>query len=274
MILWVMLFWQFKNIKKALNTVKLHGQVKGDGQPLIMLHGLFGSLENLGVLSRKLAETYQVHALDLRNHGRSPHADTMNYQSMAADVLAYIRQHDLQQVVIIGHSMGGKVAMQVVLDAPARVACLVVLDIAPVTYGNRHGNVFQGLQSIDLTTIKNRIEAEEVLSGFVKELPVRQFLLKNMVKGKDGFSWRMNLQGIQQSYSDIVLSVSDSVWEGRTLFIRGELSDYITIEHREDILRRFPNAKVMTVNNTGHWLHAEKPTAVLNVIRRFLSSEA
>ncbi len=252
--------------------MNLYGQVKGEGQPLVMLHGLFGSLENLGVLSRKLAEHYQVHTLDLRNHGRSPHADTMDYQLMAADVIAYLAENDLQQVVMIGHSMGGKVAMQVVLDAPERIAALVVLDIAPVAYGDRHGNVFQGLRAIEPENLKSRVEAENILSQFVEELPVRQFLLKNLVKSEQNFRWRINLQGIYQSYQNIVQSVTDKVWAGKALFVRGELSDYITMEHREGILRRFPDAKVMTVNNTGHWLHAEKPAVVLKVIEQFLQT--
>ncbi|MGY0217110.1 alpha/beta fold hydrolase [Endozoicomonadaceae bacterium StTr2] len=252
--------------------MKLYGKVQGTGQPLVMLHGLFGTHENLGGLSRQLAENYQVHALDLRNHGRSPHVEEMNYPAMAADVREYIEEHQLGSVVVVGHSMGGKVAMQLTLESPELVSSLVVLDIAPAAYGDRHKEIFKGLYSLDLEELSSRAAADQPLAEYVTELPVRQFLLKNLVRGENGFKWRMNLFAIYQGYQNIVSAVSEKCWDGKTLFIRGDQSDYITQQHRNDIVMRFPSAKVVTIEGTGHWLHAEKPAAVLKVINRFLAN--
>ena len=166
-------------------SVELNYRITGEGPPLILLHGLFGSLENLGGITRRLQDQWQIHALDQRNHGASPHTETMDYPAMADDVLAYMNARGLEKASILGHSMGGKTAMQVALQAPGRVERIIVADIAPVTYKPRHDAVLEGLTSVDLGSIRTRQDADRVLADYVEELGVRQFLLKNLVRVGD-----------------------------------------------------------------------------------------
>ncbi|WP_330924385.1 alpha/beta fold hydrolase [Candidatus Sororendozoicomonas aggregata] len=251
----------------------LFAHQQGQGSDLISIHGLFGSLENLGTLNRSLAANFTVHALDLRNHGRSPHSDTMNYRLMVQDIVVYMDTLGLTSVDLVGHSMGGKVAMSVALQAPERVRKLIVMDVAPVTYLARHDDVFSGFYAIDLDTLKGRSDADKVLAHYVKEKAVRQFLLKNLYKNEHGqYRWRMNLAGIHANYSSLMEGQSASApFEGDTLFLKGGESDYIQPEHRSAVLSLFPNASVKIIPEAGHWLHAQKPALVFRSIQRFLS---
>lgn len=256
-------------------AIRLYAKVQNPGSgkpPLLLLHGLFGSWENLGTLARGLAEAFEVHALDLRNHGRSPHTESMSYPLMALDVLAYMAEQGLTQVYLLGHSMGGKTAMQVALAEPGKILGVVVLDIAPVTYPPGHVNILEGLRTLPLNEISSRQEADLHLKPFVPELPVRSFLLKNLIKvGEQGFAWRMNLRAIDQHYNEIRVGVtSETPYEGAVLFIKGGQSDYIERLHQTQITRLFPAADLRVVPQTGHWLHAEKPDTVLQVCLRFL----
>ncbi len=261
-----------------MTTVTLHARVFSSDEaapPLVLLHGLFGSWENLGSLAKGLSADYVVHALDLRNHGRSPHTDAMNYTLMAQDVLAYMQAQGLEKAHIVGHSMGGKTAMQLALIAAEKVMSVIAIDIAPVTYPPGHLDILEGLRTLPLHEITSRHEADVHLKAFVPELPVRQFLLKNLVKsGMTGFAWRMNLAAIDRQYNEVRIGVDAHLpFTGPILFIKGGHSDYIDRSHQPHIERLFPGAQLRVIPNTGHWLHAEKPETVLQICLRFLQGK-
>ena len=247
-------------------------QYSDSGEPLIILHGLFGSLSNWGGQSRQLASDFSVYGLDLRNHGGSPHSDDMNYTVMAEDVLEFMDDHGLERSHLLGHSMGGKTAMQAALSAPQRFDRLVVADIAPVHYRGQHDSILDGLEAIDLSSIKSRNEADKILAEHVPDELVRQFLLTNLMRSaQDEFSWRINLPVLKKNYDRLrEAPASDGVFEGPTLFVKGALSNYIQEKHREAILARFPNAKTKVIMHTGHWLHAEKPQTFYRIVHGFL----
>lgn len=256
--------------KKA--SLALNYRVTGSGEPLIALHGLFGSLENLGGITHRLSEDYEIHALDLRNHGRSPHADRMDYPAMAADVLAYMDQQGLEKASVLGHSMGGKTAMELALANGNRVDRLIVADIAPVDYSPKHDAIIAGLLKLDLTALKSRTDADKALSESIDEKAVRQFLLKNLVRDDDGFHWRINLDTIANCYGNIAAAPETSgPFKGPTLFLKGAESAYIQTKHRDAVARLFPNASLRIIPGTSHWLHAEKPDIFANLCQRFLS---
>lgn len=260
--------------------VTLNHRISGEGSPLILLHGLFGSLDNLGGIARRLQDQWQIHALDQRNHGGSPHTEEMNYPLMAEDVLAYMDAQGLEKASVIGHSMGGKTAMQLALTAPERVDRIVVADIAPVSYHPRHDIVLEGLAAVDLNSIRSRQDADEMLADFVGEPGVRQFLLKNLVRVADAerenypgpYRWRLNLPVIEKCYPELARAPEgQSPFQGPVLFIKGADSAYIQEKHRDDIRRLFPSADLRIINGTGHWLHAEKPDSFAALCRRFLA---
>jgi len=249
-------------------------QYSTEGEPLLILHGLFGSLGNWGGQSRQLAKDFAVYGLDLRNHGGSPHSDVMDYASMANDVIEFMDDHGLERCHLLGHSMGGKTAMQVALSAPDRVMRLVVADIAPVHYGGQHDSILDGLQAIDLTKVRTRNEADEVLAQHEPDELIRQFLLTNLVRDSegDGFHWRINLPVLSKNYDNLrEKPSSDGVFPGPTLFVKGALSNYIQEKHKEAILERFPAAKTKVILHTGHWLHAEKPQTFYRIVHGFLA---
>ncbi len=255
--------------------MKLYARQQGQGQNIVSLHGLFGSQENLGMINRGLAEQFCVHGLDVRNHGRSPHDPEMNYEAMAADVLEYLDDQNLNQVYLLGHSMGGKIAMTLALNAPERVKKLAVIDIAPVTYTvRRHDDILAGLESLDLRTLTKRSEADMHLKSFIAEKDVRQFLLKNLYKTENGeYRYRMNLQSIHEHYPEIQAGqFSERSFNGESIFIKGGDSDYILPEHRASVLKLFPGAKVRVVNGAGHWVHAQKPDVVTKTLLRFFAA--
>ena len=254
--------------------MKLHAKQQGQGADIISLHGLFGSQENLGILNRGLAEQFRVHGLDLRNHGRSPHDETMNYRVMAEDVLEYMDDQQLECTNIVGHSMGGKIAMTLALLAPKRIKKLAVIDISPVTYPNRrHDSILDGLSSIPLTTVKSRSEADQLLAKYEPQKDIRQFLLKNLYRDERGaYDWRINLGAIKTNYESILEGQhSANGFDGETLFIKGGESDYILPEHRQEVLSLFPAAAMKVIPNTGHWVHAQKPELVTRTLLRFLT---
>lgn len=255
--------------------MKLFARQHGQGQEadVISLHGLFGSQENLGMINRGLAESFRVHGLDLRNHGRSPHDEAMNYPAMADDVLEYMDDNQLETVHLVGHSMGGKVAMTIALMAPERVNRLAVIDIAPVTYRERrHDSILEGLSLMPLNTLKSRSEADGFLEAYEPERGVRQFLLKNLYRDDQGnYRWRVNLSAIMTHYMEILAGQqSDIGFTNDTLFIKGGESDYMLPEHRERVLALFPSASVRVIPGAGHWVHAQKPELVTRTLLRFL----
>lgn len=253
--------------------MKLYSKVMGEGFPVVLVHGLFGMGDNLAMIARPLAEQFEVHCLDLRNHGRSPRADSMAFGAMAADVEEYLRDRGIERAHILGHSLGGKVAMQLALTAPARVEKLVVADIAPVTYNKRgHDDVFAGLMAVDLGSLAARKDADTQLAGHIHDAGVRQFILKNLYRDETGnFNWRINIEALHACYDQMREGIdSDRPFSGEVLFIKGGESPYIQEGHRETIMRLFPNARLKILQGAGHWLHAEKPVAFNRIVLAFL----
>ncbi|HGY1051106.1 alpha/beta fold hydrolase [Aeromonas salmonicida] len=247
---------------------------QGQGQAVVLIHGLFGSLDNLGLLARTLSEHYRVISVDLRNHGASFHSDEMSYPQQAADVLALLDALALDQVSLVGHSMGGKVAMQLAKQAPARVARLVVADIAPVAYPHsRHQNVFAGLNATLKQLVQSRSEAEAILAEHIEIAGVRQFLLKSFAKGESGWGWRFNVAALERNYANIMgWPDNQHRFEGPTLLIKGGDSDYMQPQYTDTVMAQFPAAKARVIAGTGHWLHAEKPVLFNKLVVDFLST--
>ena len=253
--------------------MKLHFQVSGNGKPVILLHGLFGSGDNLGSLAKAISESFRVYSLDLRNHGRSPHTDRMDYPAMAEDVAEFMDDQSIPSAHLLGHSMGGKTAMQLALDEPQRVRKLVVADIAPVEYGPRHEDIMAGLTAVNTSSIQSRRQADEMLAEHVADSGVRGFLLKSLARQADGsYSLLMNLSAIEANYSKLGEANHGTPFNGDTLFIKGGESDYILPEHADAVMARFPNAQLRVLPDTGHWLHAEKPSLFNNLVLRFLKN--
>jgi len=253
--------------------MELYTRVQGAGPPLVLLHGLFGSNENLGGIARALADRFTVYAMDLRNHGRSPHAQRMDYPAMAADVLETMEAHGVQRTRVLGHSMGGKAAMQLALSHSDMVERLVAVDIAPIAYENRHDRELGAMRGLDLSAIGSRGDADVALAEAIPDAAIRQFLLKNLVRSGDGFAWRIPLDTIHREYAQIgAAPASPGPYEGPTLFIRGGDADYILEEAEPAIHKRFPNARVDTIPDAAHWVHVDAPEAFLALVREFLEN--
>jgi len=251
------------------------------GSNIMILHGLFGNKRNWQSIARHLSANHQVYALDLRNHGNSPHAPKMSYPVMAEDVMNFIEQHHLSTVNLIGHSMGGKVAMYLALKYPQHVKRLVIVDIAPVNYSHDFDDIFNGLFNVPLTKIKSREEAEKYLTEKIADRGIIQFLLQNLclekVKGneigKEKNYWRFNLQVLKQSIPKIIsfpVITKETKYSAQTLFLGGQESNYINDDNRKDIKNFFPEANIVKVKSAGHWLHAEQPAIVKNILSSFL----
>ncbi|NRA47716.1 MAG: alpha/beta fold hydrolase [Phaeodactylibacter sp.] len=255
--------------------LELNYKTFGQGDPLIILHGLFGTLDNWQTLGKKLAEQYTVYLIDQRNHGRSPHDDEHTYAAMAEDLHYFMESHWMFKAHIIGHSMGGKTAMAFAHAYPDMVDKLVVVDIAPKAYQGGHELIFKALQSLDLDTIGSRSEAEAVLKAQIHNLGIRQFLLKNLSRDKSGgYRWKMNLSALWAHYADI-LAVHEGVqlpYESEVLFVRGGKSDYIQDEDTAALELFFPHYKLQTIENAGHWVHAEAPAELQRVMETFLAA--
>ena len=247
------------------------------GAPVLVLHGLFGSLSNWGWHCKQLAQQYAVYGVDLRNHGDSPHSDQLDYQVMADDVRELIVRLGLKYCCIVGHSMGGKVAMQLALNFPDLVEKLVIVDIAPVSYpenADRHMCVLAGMDAVKLNEIKSRAEAEVTLRDYISEEATRKFLLTNLVRNKEGlFEWRLHKDSIRENHANLRagLTATKSFFKP-VLFVKGSLSPYIKSEHEGQIKEFFPAASVKLIMDAGHWLHAEQPQALQKILLKFLQS--
>ncbi|MFO6424856.1 alpha/beta fold hydrolase [Motilimonas sp. KMU-193] len=253
--------------------MQLNYKISGQGDAVFLIHGLFGSLSNFGLLQQTLSTHYRVICVDVRNHGESPHHPSMRYQDMAQDILELAKLLDISSFSIVGHSMGGKIAMQVALLAPERVNKLVVADMSPVNYEPRHQGVFAGLQAVAEADFKTRSEAQTCLSQYVEEVGVIQFLLKSLYKYKDKMIWRYNLDALVNGYADIIAwPETTATFQGPTLFIKGELSDYIIKDYWPSGAKHFPQAKIKMIMGTGHWLHAEKPVVFNKIVANFLAA--
>lgn len=243
------------------------------GTPLVILHGVFGSADNWLTVAKALAERYRVFTVDQRNHGRSPHSDEFDYEVMAADLHEFITDQGLENPVVIGHSMGGKTAMQFAMTYPAAWSKLVVVDIAPKFYPIHHDRILAGLNAIDLATLENRQQAEEILARYEDDPGTRQFLLKNLYRdtATGRFGWRLNLDVLTR---DIHLVGSEltglRITTKPVLFLRGSESSYVLPEDERDIRRIFPNARVETIANAGHWVQADQPEAFVAAVTGFV----
>jgi pimeloyl-ACP methyl ester carboxylesterase len=252
--------------------MQLHFQAYGAGAPLIILHGLFGSLDNWHSMSLQLGEHFHVLAIDQRNHGHSPHSSEMNYAVMAEDVSEFMRAQHIEHARVLGHSMGGKTAMQLALRNPEKVDRLVVVDIAPRAYSPRHGQIFEGALAVDLAMCQNRGDVEHGLVPFIPEKAVRQFLLKNLTRNAvGGLQWKLNLRDIFRNYGRLSEALSNErPFEKPTLFIRGEASKYLRESDWELIRHLFPRAEQRTIAHASHWVHADVPQAFLQAVLDFL----
>lgn len=247
----------------------------GQGEPLIILHGLFGMLDNWQTLARKFAEDYTVFIIDQRNHGKSPHHHDFDYSVMAEDLHEFMEQNWMYDAHLLGHSMGGKTVMQFALEYPDMVNKMVIVDIAPKSYIGGHQAIFEALFSLDLDKIDNRKDAEAQLAQHIEQQGVRQFLLKNLSRKKEGgYAYKMNLHAIHNHYQDILNNIKgEPADEVEALFIRGGNSNYIQEKDLTLIHESFPRAKLKTIDDAGHWVHAEKPMELLEMVRTFLKED-
>jgi pimeloyl-ACP methyl ester carboxylesterase len=251
--------------------MELNYKKLGEGQPLIILHGLFGSLDNWMTLSRKIAENYTVYILDARNHGFSFHHDDFDYDVMTVDLYNFIKQHNLEEPIVLGHSMGGKTAMQFAMNYPHMLSRLIVADIAPKQYPVHHTTIIEGMYSLDFDIIKSRKHADEELSKHIPDLSTRQFILKNLHwKEKGKLAWKFNLPVISKNIETIGKNLNhNETFDKPTLFIRGEKSNYIIESDYPEIRSIFTKAKIESINS-GHWVHAERPVEFLKILEDFL----
>ncbi|BCG10254.1 esterase [Buttiauxella agrestis] len=250
-----------------LNARLQTAQQLTSNSPIVLIHGLFGSLDNLGVLARDLGQDHSLLQIDLRNHGLSPRSDEMNYSAMAQDVVETLDEYGIKKAIIIGHSMGGKVAMALTAIAPERIDKLVLIDIAPVDYQvRRHDEIFEAINAVSRANVKTRQQAAVVMREHLDEEGVIQFLLKSFADGE----WKFNVPVLWEQYENIVGWKNIPAWNEPALFIRGGASPYVDESHREELLSQFPQARAHVVAGAGHWVHAEKPDAVLRAIHRFI----
>lgn len=249
--------------------MRLHYRLQGQGPAIVLLHGLFGSLDNLGGLARDLQRDYTVLSPDLRNHGRSPHCAEMYYTLMAHDLLALLQTLSLPPVIVLGHSMGGKVAMAMALLAPQQIKQLVVLDIAPVAYAQqRHDAIFKGIQAVVCAEAVQRQAAAQVLRELNLEEATLQFLLKSFHQGQ----WRFNWPALQHCYPAISGWDIPGSWGGPACFIGGQCSDYLLPAYHVQVRQQFPHAEIHSLPQAGHWLASEQPEAVLHRVRQFITA--
>ncbi len=244
------------------------------GPPLVILHGLFGMSDNWLTIAKSFAQTFQVYILDLRNHGQSPHSEHFSYKIMAADLAKFINENELKNVILIGHSMGGKVLMQFAIDYPKNFDKLIVVDIAPKFYPVHHTSILQGLHAINLENLQSRTEANEILKRFEENEGVRQFLLKNLFRNTvtGHFDWRFNLPILTKEIANIGDEITTNEPVGNSiLFVSGSASSYILDEDKKLILAIFPNAKFAIINGAGHWVQADKPLEFIEIVTNFIA---
>lgn len=257
--------------------MQLYSTILGEGTPILILHGLYGSSDNWLTIAKELSKDFCVHCLDLRNHGRSPHSSEHNYTAMAEDIKEYLDSHNISKTLLLGHSMGGKVAMLFTLTHPEYVQKLIVADIAPKNYRNNydgHIQILEVMRSIDLKTLRTRHEVEKQLNAILKSEKVTQLIMKNLHRRKDkSFEWRINVPVLYEKLTNITGGTDD--WNKMqtkvpTLFIKGENSHYLSLEDDFIIKKSFKNAELTVIPKAGHWLHAEQTELVLKTILYFI----
>jgi pimeloyl-ACP methyl ester carboxylesterase len=250
----------------------LHSKIIGEGTPLLILHGYFGTGDNWKTIANKLSDRFQVHLIDQRNHGRSFHSDAFDYELMVEDLHNYIDHHQLENVNLLGHSMGGKTVMLYAVEYPEQVNKLIVADISPRMYPPHHHDILAALNAVDFTIQTSRTLVDEKLAELIPEVGVRQFLMRNIYwREKGQLDFRFNLESLSKNNEEVGVALpSFTVFEGESLFLKGENSGYISANEEPLINAHFPNSKIVTIKNAGHWLHAENPTDFHSELRNFL----
>ena len=245
----------------------------GSGEPIIVLHGLLGMLDNWHSFSKLLAENYWVISVDQRNHGKSFHSEDFNYQLLSDDLFQFLEEMHIPKCHLLGHSMGGKTAMQFALDHPDMVKKLVVVDISPKAYPGSHHDIFEALLSLELDKMETRQEADRQLAQLIQEEDIRLFLMKNLTRRKEGgYELKINLPVLHKHYEDVLAAVSgDHPYDGPALFIRGGRSRHMQPGDEVLIKQLFPAAVIETIGHAGHWVHAEAPGELLALVKNFLS---
>lgn len=254
--------------------MKLFFQKFGSGPPVLILHGLLGTSDNWQPIARALSENYQVFLPDMRNHGRSPHSNEFNYPAMVEDIYEFLTDLNLRNIFLIGHSMGGKIAMNFALEYPHRILKLIVVDIAPRRYTLFHDRILDAMRSIDINALTSRKQADVIMAEYIPDRRIRQFLLKNLYRHDDGsFAWRLNLPVITDQLGEIGREISDKGnFNNPTLFVAGGNSDYIKDTDIPVIQQIFPAAELIRVPGATHWLHSERPELLIGEFMRFLKS--
>jgi len=251
----------------------LHSNIIGEGKPFVILHGFLGMSDNWKTLGNQFAEHFQVHLVDQRNHGRSFHDDSFHYEALAEDLKHYFDANQIKDAILLGHSMGGKTAMLFATLYPKLVSKLIIADISPRFYPIHHDAILQGLNSLDFNVLKSRSQADKQLANYVSDFGTRQFLLKNLYwieKGK--LALRMNLEALTENVSEVGEALPiHAKFEGDTLFLRGDKSEYIGNQDEAIIKNHFPEANIITISNAGHWLHAENPEDFYNAVTNFVN---
>ncbi|MFW5793399.1 MAG: alpha/beta fold hydrolase [Bacteroidota bacterium] len=245
----------------------------GNGPPLIILHGLFGMLDNWMGIAKKLENDYTVFLVDQRNHGKSGRSDVFNYQSMSDDLLEFMNTHEIVSANLIGHSLGGKTIMQFAFDYPEKVNKLIVADISPAATENKHEMIINAMLSIDFSKHKTRSEVEKELSKSIRSKRLLMFLMKNLYwKDRKHLGWKTNLEGVINNIENVGEEIkSDRQYTGPALFIKGGRSDYIGISEMHLIKKYFPYSEIKTIKGATHWLHADKPNEFYQLIKEYLS---
>ena len=256
----------------------------GKGTPLVILHGLYGSSDNWMSVVKLLENRFEIFIPDLRNHGRSPHSDDFSHSLLTEDLHEFFLQNKISKAILLGHSMGGKVAMHFVRQYPELLSALIVVDIAPKNYSLSenpeyiaHITVLETLQKLHLSEIKSREEADKLLSIDIPKEKLRSFLLKNLKRNNEGkFEWALNLNSIQKNFYEIATGFDPKIWDNTeisgfpVLFIKGALSNYISTTGISAIHKIFPGAEIFEIEETGHWLHAEKPEEFAKKVVSFI----
>ncbi|MCL1126344.1 alpha/beta fold hydrolase [Shewanella surugensis] len=254
----------------------MHFISSAQGPVVVLIHGLFGDLDNLKALGKVLESQYQVLRIDVPNHGKSEHGVAMDYPSLAKKVIDLLDEQGIDSVHLVGHSMGGKIAMAMALDFPTRINSIVIADIAPVAYASSNTkHVLETILSVPLSQIKDRREAQAYLMKHGVDGHTALFLLKSLVRQNQHFAWKMDIAQLRQSYNDIIdWPYQQKKYTGPSLCIRGEQSDYVKKEYTNDIVRQFPTIQAKTILDAGHWLHAQKPTFFNRLVKDFIDKQS
>ncbi|MCI1265624.1 MAG: alpha/beta fold hydrolase [Saprospiraceae bacterium] len=254
-----------------MNPVSLNIKIQGNGPPILILHGLFGSLDNWQTIANAVSNEFTIYLIDLRNHGKSPHTEDFSYILMANDIMYMIQKYQLVKPFMIGHSMGGKVVLELINLYPNDIGKSIIIDIATKSYPRGHDEIFKSMLGLDLKKINKRSEAEFELSKTILDQTVRQFILKNLDRDQNQqFVWKLNLKSLFENYNEIILEIKPSKpIINEILFIRGGRSNYILDKDQLEIKKYYPNSSFVTIAEAGHWVHADQPIRLVEIIKSY-----